>query len=282
MHELRYTLFHQRALGVGEGVQDIAPSAAEGALVTGLQLAFQRLAGLLRGEAGVHRYGGGFFGEQDPVALLFRQLAPRDVHVITQGHEDVAQVLALPRQRPGRHCTLADGQGRIGHHQRFGHFIHAAQAVALRARALGQVRREVLGIQHGLPFRIAAGAGIEHADQARQGGDTAHRRARTGCTPLLLQGHGRRQAFDAVYVRHADLVDQAPRIGRHRFEIAALGLRVHRGKRQGRFAGARHAGKHHQGVPGNIHIDIAQTMFTGATHPDKARLPGGERWDVAL
>ena len=282
LHELRHALFHQRALGVGEGVQDVAPRPAEGALVTRLQLALERLAGLLGGETCVHRHGGGFFGEQDPVALFFRQLAPWDIDVIAQGHEDVAQVLPLPRQRPGRHRALADGQGRIGHHQRLGHFIHATQAMALRARALGQVRRKILGIQHRLTRRIATGAGVKHADQTRQGGDTAHRRPRTRRAALLLQGHGRRQAFDGIHIRHADLVDQAPRIGRHRLEITALGLGIHRGKRQGRFARARYAGEHHQGISRNIHIDVAQVMFAGAAHTHKAWALGSDRGSVAL
>ena len=242
------------------------------------RLAAQRIAGLRRGEACVHRDGRGFFGEQDPVALLFRQVTPGDIHVVAQRHQNVAQVLALPRQRPGRHGALADGQRRVRHHQRLGHFIHPAQAMALRTRALGKVRREVLGIQHRLSRRIAASTGVQHADQARQRRHAAHRRARTRRTALLLQGHGGRQAFDAVHVRHTDLVDQPSRIRRHRLEITPLRFGIHRGKRQGRLAGARYAGKHHQGIPRNIHVDVTQVVFAGATHPHKA----GELRDVAL
>ncbi len=267
---------------MGEGVQDIAPRATERALVARLQLAFQRIAGLLGGEACVHRYGRGFLGEEDPVTLLFRQVAPGDIHVIPEGHEDVAQVLPLPCQRPGRHRTLANGQGRVGHHQRLGHFIHTAQAMALRAGPLGQVRRKVLGIQHRLPRRVAAGTRVQHANQARQGGDAAHRRTRTGRTALLLQGHGRGQAFDGVHIGHAHLVDQAPCIGCHRFEIAALGFGIHRRKCQGRFAGTGDTGEHHEGIPGNVHVNVTQVMFAGTAHADKPEVVCRDRGDVAL
>ena len=278
LHELRHALFHQRTLGVGEGMQDITPCAHERALVARLQLAFQRIAGLFRSKARIHRCSRCFFGEQDPVALLFRQVAPRNVYVITQGHQDVALVLALPRQRPGRHRALADGQRGVGHHQRFGHFIHTPQAMTLGAGALWQVGRKVLGIQHRLPRRVTASTGIQHADQARQGGNTAHRRARTRRAALLLQGHGGGKAFDGIHVRYADLINQPPRIRRHRLEIPPLRLGIHRGKRQGRLARTRHPSEHHQGIAGNVHIDVAQVMFAGATYPHETEVLG----DIAL
>ncbi len=79
----------------------------------------------------------------------------------------------------------------------------------------------------------------------------------------------RRQALDAVHVRHADLVDQAPRVGCDGFEVAPLGFCVKRGEGQRRLAGARHAGKHHQGIAGDVHVDILEVVFAGATHPDE-------------
>ncbi|MNZ46779.1 hypothetical protein D3C78_644730 [compost metagenome] len=104
--------------------------------------------------------------------------------------------------------------------------------MAFGAGALGRVGRKVLCIQHRLARRVAASAGVEHADRTGQGGDATHRRARTRGTALLLQGHGWRQALDGVDIRHADLVDQAPGIGRDRLEVAALGFGVEGGEGQ--------------------------------------------------
>lgn len=221
-----------------------------------LQLALERFAGLRRGQAGIHGGGGRLFSEQDPVALRLRQVAPRDIDVIAQRDQDVAQVLPLPRHWPRRHRTLTDGQRRVGDHGRFGHLVDTAQAMALRASALGRVRRKVFGVQHRLPGRVMASAGIEHADRTGQGGHAAHRGTCTRRAALLLQGHCRRQAIDGIDIRHANLVDQAPGIGRDRFEIAALGFGIQRGERQRRLARARHAGEHHQASRG-----ISTSMF---------------------
>ncbi len=139
-HELRNALLHQRTLRVGKGVQDVAPGAGEGALITRFHLALESDAGFFRGQPGVHRHRRRLFSEENPVALLFRQFFPRNVDIDAHGHQDVAQVLPLPRQGPGRHGALADGQVRVRHHQRFGHFIDATKSVTLRAGALRRVR----------------------------------------------------------------------------------------------------------------------------------------------
>ncbi len=52
-HVLRHAFAHLRALGVHEGVQQVASGAAERALVTRFELAFEGGAGLGRGEPGV-------------------------------------------------------------------------------------------------------------------------------------------------------------------------------------------------------------------------------------
>ncbi|MNM86212.1 hypothetical protein D3C81_983570 [compost metagenome] len=162
-HELGHALAHLRALRMHEGVQYVAPGATEGALVAGLLLAFEGGAGLRRGQAGIHRGRGGFFGEQNPVALRVWQVAPGNVHVIAQGDQDVAQVLALPGHGPGRHRALANGQRRVGDQGCLSDFIDAAQAVAFGAGTLWGVGREVFGVQHRLPSRVMAGARVEHA-----------------------------------------------------------------------------------------------------------------------
>ncbi len=251
-------------------MQDVASGAGEGALVTRFHFAFERNAGFFRREPGIHRHRRCFFGEENPVALLFRQISPRDIDVVTHGHEDVAQVLPLPGRGPGSHRALADGQARVGDHQRFGDVVNPPQPVTLRARALRGVGREVFGIQHRLSRRITAGPRVKHANQARQGRHTAHRRTSARRAPLLLQGHGRRQAFDGIDVRYTDLVDQPPRIRRHGFEIAALRFGVEGRERQRRLARTGDTGEHHQRIARNVDIDVLEVVFPGSTHPDHA------------
>src|SRR5207244_12673193 len=47
---------------------------------------------------GVHGDDGLFVGEQDPVPVGLRQVAPGPVDVVAEGGEDVAEVLALDRK----------------------------------------------------------------------------------------------------------------------------------------------------------------------------------------
>ena len=63
---------------------------------------------------------------------------------------------------------------------------------------------------------------------------------------------------------------QTPRIGRDGFEIPPLRLRVERAERQRRFARAGHAGKHHQGIAGNVEIDALQIVLACSAHADEA------------
>jgi hypothetical protein len=255
-HEARDAVLHERALRGREGVQHVLARAGEGALVAGLHLAAQRGARFGGREAGVHRHGRLLVGEQDPVARLLRQLAPGLVDVVAQRDQDVAQVLPVPRRRPRGHGALADAQRIVGHHRLLGHLEDAAQPMAHRAGALRRVGREVFRVQHRLLRGIVAGPRIEHAQQVRQRGHAAHRRARAGRAALLLQRHRGRQALDAVEVRHADLVDQAARIGRDRFEVAPLRLGIQRAEGQRRLARARDAAEHHQRVARNVDVDV--------------------------
>ena len=76
---------------------------------------------------------------------------------IAERHEDLAEVLPLPRGRPGGDGPLADGQRVVRHHRPLGHLVDPAQAVALGAGPLGGVGRERLGVEEGLAGRVVAG-----------------------------------------------------------------------------------------------------------------------------
>lgn len=141
-----------------------------------------------------------------------------------------------------------------------------AQAVAGRARSLRRVGRKILGVQHRLVGWVGAGARIHHPHQAGQGGHTAHGGTRVAGAPLLLQRHRRRQAVDRIDVRHAGLVDQAPRIGGHRLEVAPLRLGVDGAEGQRGLAGAGNAGEHHQRVTRDGNVHLFEVVLARAAH----------------
>jgi hypothetical protein len=235
-HVARDPPLDERALGGGKGLEHVAAGAGEGAHVAGLLLAAQGASGLGGREArvdGDHRL---LVGEEDPVPVLLRQLVPGPVHVVTERHQDVAQVLPVPGRRPGSDGPLPDGERGIGDHGLLGHLEDPSEAVAARARTLRGVGREGLGLEHRLTPGIAAGAREEHAHQVRQRADAADRGARGGGTALLLQGQGRRQAVDGIHVGHRHLLEEPAGIGRDRLQIAALRLGVEGAEGQRRLA----------------------------------------------
>ena len=227
-HEARDALLHLVALRIGEGVQHVFARPHERALIAGLQLAPQCRTRLRSSEAGVDRYRWLLLGKQNPVARFLWQLAPGLVDFVAQGDQNVAQVLSVPSRWPSRDCAFADRQRIVGHHRLRGHCVNTSKAMAIRARTLRCVRREVFGVQHRLPRGIAPGARIQHPQQTRQCGDAADRGPRTSGAALLLQGDGWRQAVDRVDVRDAHLVDQPARVRRYRFKVAALCFGVQR------------------------------------------------------
>ena len=269
-HVLRHALFHLRAGAVGKGLQHVFARARKRAHIARRHLRLQRRLCFLRIQPRIHGNLRLLVGKQYPVAHLLRQVAPRRIDVVAQRGQDIAQVLAMPGRRPGGDRALADGEAVVRHHRRFRDGVDAAQAVAFGAGALGGVGRKRFRVQQRLVLRIVAGARIQHAQQIGHRGDAAHRRTRGGRAALLLQGHGRRQAVDAVDFRHRHLVKQAPRIRRDGFQITPLRFRIQRAKGQRGLAGARYARKYHQRIARNIDVDIFQIVFARAAHADVA------------
>ena len=227
-HVLRHASLHRRALGVGERLQHVLAGAGEGAHIARLLLSLERAPHLGGRVAGVHGYGGLLVREEQPVALLFRELAPRLVDVVTHRDENVAQVLSLPRSRPGGDRALADRERIVGNHRPLRHFVHAAESVTARTRALGRVGRERLRLEMLLLRRILSRARVEHAQEIGESGHASHGGARCGRAALLLERDGRRQPVHFVHLGNRHLVEEAARVRRDRFEIAALRLGVER------------------------------------------------------
>lgn len=172
-HELRDALLHHRAGRIGERLHDVASSAGERALVARLFLPPQRSSDFPGVVACIDRHRGLLIREQDPVSRLPGKLAPGRVDVVAERRQDIPQVLAMPRRRPGRDGALADGEGIVRHHRAFGHVIDAAETVTFRAGAFCGIGREGLCIKQRLRFRIVAGARIEHPEQVRERRDAA-------------------------------------------------------------------------------------------------------------
>ena len=106
-------------------------------------------------------------------------------------------------------------------------------ASSAAARALGQLQHLIDHLAHGLRGEIDAvigaardaGAREEQAQVVVDLGDRADGRARVVRGRLLLDGDGRRQAFDAVDVRLVHHREELPRIRRQRLDVAPLALR---------------------------------------------------------
>ena len=124
----------------------------------------------------------------------------------------------------------------------------------IEPRALGQRQHAVDHLGDGLALDRQAGRGrIGHADARPQQahvvvdlGDGADGRARILRGGLLLDRDGRRQAVDLVDVRLLHHLQELARIGRQRFDIAALALGVDGVEGERGLAGAGQAGEHHQ------------------------------------
>jgi hypothetical protein len=210
----------------------VLPGAGERALVAGLFLSLQCPPDFRRRTACIDRNGRLLFGEQDPVAILFQELAPRPIDVVSERDQDISQVLASPGSRPSGNRTLAYCQAIVRHHGLFGHLVDPPDSVAFWASTFDRVRRERFSVEERLASRVVPCPRIQHPQQVRERGDAADRGSRRRRSPLLLKRHRGRQAVDCIDLRDRHLVEQAPRIRRDRLQVAALRLGVQRPERQ--------------------------------------------------
>jgi hypothetical protein len=117
---------------------------------------------------------------------------------------------------------------------------------------------------------IVAGARIEHAQQVGEGRHAADRRSGGRRAPLLLQRNRRREPLYEIDLRDFHLVEQAARVWRDGFQVAALGFRIEGGEGERRLAGPRHAGEHDQRVARDVDIDVLEIVLSRATNADEA------------
>ena len=120
---------------------------------------------------------------------------------------------------------------------------------------------------------LAAIRAVRHADVGEQQpqvvvdlGDRADRRARIRSGGLLLDGDRRRQAVDQIDVRLLHLLEELPRVGRQRLDVAPLPFGVDRVERERRLARSGQAGDHHQLVARDVDVDVLQVVDARAAH----------------
>ena len=99
-------------------------------------------------------------------------------------------------------------------------------------------------------------------------GGGAHRRARVLRRGLLVDGHRRRQAVDAVEVGLRHLAQEHARVAGQALHVAALALGVHRVERQRRLAAARQARDDHQLVARDGEVDVLEVVLAGTLDDD--------------
>ena len=118
---------------------------------------------------------------------------------------------------------------------------------------------------HSLVEQVA-GAGEQELEVIVQLGHGAHGRARRAHRVGLVDGYGRRHAFDLVHRRLVHAVQKLPRVGAEGFHIAPLAFGVERVKHQTGLAGAAGPGYHGQFTGADVQIQVLEVVLTCAAY----------------
>ena len=153
----------------------------------------------------------------------------------------------------------------------------------IEPRALGQRQHAVDHLRHDLAFDRQSRRGrIGHADARPQQahvvvdlGDGADGGARVFRRRLLLDRDRRRQAVDLVDIGLLHHLQELARIGRQRFDVAALAFGIDGVEGERGFAGAGEAGEHHELVARNLEIDVLEIVLACAANGYRARCGAG-------
>ena len=123
--------------------------------------------------------------------------------------------------------------------------------------------------------RRADGA-VDHAQVVVDFRDRADRRARRARGGLLLDGDRRRKPLDRIDSGPLHLIEELPRVGRKRFDVAPLALGIQRVERERGFARAGKPGDHRQRVARDFQADVLQIVLPGAPDDDFLQAHGVE------
>ena len=141
-------------------------------------------------------------------------------------------------------------------------------------------------------YRLPRAGAVRLADRgeqqiqiARDVGHGADGRSRVVDNRFLLDGDHRRQTEHEIHIRLCHLRDEALRIARQRFHVAALSLGIDRVECERGLAGTGHPGKDGDLPFGNAERDVLEVILASAANLDKLGhippfydcLPGLER-----
>ena len=128
------------------------------------------------------------------------------------------------------------------------------------ARALTLDRTATVGTMGG------AGAGVQEAKVVVDLGDRSDCRARIVTGAFLLDGDGRRQAFDGIDVGLLHQAEELAGVRRQGLDVAALALGVDSVEGERRLSGARQPGDDRQPVPRDGDVDVSKVVLAGAAN----------------
>ena len=158
--------------------------------------------------------------------------------------------------------SLAAGhQGREDHH---------AGVRRLRERGVDHLG-DRLGLEHMRRMLGTVGRAGPREQQAQvvvDLGDRAHGRARVVAGRLLLDRDRRRQAFDHVDVGLLHQLQELPRVGRQRLDIAALPFGIQGIEGERRFSRPRQPGDHHQAIARQVQRDVLEIVRACTANAD--------------
>ena len=130
--------------------------------------------------------------------------------------------------------------------------------------------RDGLRIERQLVFRAIrrAGAGKQQAQVVVDFGDGADGRARVVAGGLLLDRDRRGKALDQIDIGFVHALQELPGVGRERFDVTPLALRVERVEGERGLAGAGQPGDDDHPVAWQIEVDVFQVVRACAANSD--------------
>ncbi len=146
----------------------------------------------------------------------------------------------------------------------------------LQPGTLGQAHDLVDDLPGGLRSHCAAATGamrcahpgVQQAQVVVQLRHRPHGGARVAAGGFLLDGDRRRQTLDALHVGPLHLLEELPRVGRKRFDIASLPLGIERVEGERRLARSRQARHHDEAISRQLEVDGPQVVGAGTAHTD--------------
>jgi hypothetical protein len=144
----------------------------------------------------------------------------------------------------------------------------------LRGDALGGVAAHRLAAA---PAVKARGTRVQQLQVVVELGHRPDRRAGRAHRVGLVDGDRGRDALDAIHLRLVHAVEELPRVGGERLDVAPLALGVDRVEHQRGLARARHAGDHHQLAQRNVDVESAQVVLAGPADADEVVRARGHR-----